>query len=724
MIDSTLSQDMDYMGAEEGGFDLRALSEAVKKVDERFEQNITIRKPLDDKWSDYIKLAIDGEEGSRATTLARAYVNLSNPYYSSAWRQESAYSMSWLDGDFFDLTPPETMSNILDTSLCNAVKQKIRKSLNSPVSNFGKANELVDLQCRLLNVSALAYSFEQVVEHQKTRTVEVENGKQRIKRQEGQPVLGYQGAVAHFVSMFNCYPDVLDPRSKDINAVDLYLKAPASLGELRDDKRFDPMQPYQYQDFVIYRNNESLKAIENAHYKPSDALSSLDQKISSDVTQSDKGFKGYVELRTAYLDRFVMDKGGQKETYHNVILLYAKCHGEVYPLLLEDNYYPNKGRNVFLVEQQTNPWGYFGKSQKALAYNQACWLNFIRASQAYSIGKSTFRTRFIPAQLYQAAMKMGASKKDIESALKGAGYDIPYDLATYNQGANGLWSPEDNYQARDYQNMDAEINKVVNDLSSINIDLQAGQVADSTAKGVGFIEAKQGALFKRYLRNYADSILKPFLSLYIDDLTLLIYDEVISTDIDEERLQEINPDTKHLIQVFRATGQELTQEKVIAMGGDGIPVVMGTKINPVLMKEYVTLTRSVLRDFKASVEINIEGNEYDKQQLKADNLELMNLVQGMADGLGKDEAIALTVEEYLDLRNNKNKNKYLKIMEAQRAEKAQAAELQAVEAQKMQMDAEANAVSKQATAQKQQAEAAKISQEVEANDAAMQMVGV
>jgi hypothetical protein len=704
--------------------DLAELKAAVKKVDERFEQNISIRKPLEDKWNDYIKLAIDGEEGSRVVNLAKAYVNLSNPYYTSSWRQESAYSMSWLDGDFFDLTPPETMSNILDTSLCNAVKQKIRKAFNNPVSKFNRSTELVDLQCRLLNVSALAYSFEQMVEHEKTKTLEIENGKVRIKKQEGIPKLRYQGGVAHYVSMYDCYPDVLSPKSKDINDCDLYLKSAVSLDDLKDSPKFNASEEYTHQDFVIFRDNCCLSEIENAQYKLTDSERALEQKISSDVTHSESGFKGYCELRTAYLEKFCVNKGGQRETYHNVILIYAKSNNEICPLLLEYNYYPNGKRNVFLVEQQTNPWGMFGKSQKALAYNQACWLNFIRASQAYAVGKSTFRTRFVPAQLYKAAMDVGASKKDIEMGLRGAGYDIPYDISTYSQGASGLWSPEDNFETRDYQAMDAEISKVINDLNSINIDLQGGDVAASTAKGVGFIETKQAALFKKYLRNFADSILKPFIELFIDDLCLLIYDEVIATDIDNDRLAELNPDIEHLTQVFRATGQELTQEKVITIGQEGIPVVMGTKINPILKKEYITLTKNLLQDFRASVEVSIEGNEYDKQQLKADNLELMNLVQGMADGAGKDEALALTVEEYLDLRSNKNKNKYMKVLEAQRQEKEAQAQMQQAEAQKMQMDAEANAMSKQATAQKQQAEAAKIGQEVQANEAAMQLVGV
>ena len=700
--------------------DPAAIKEAVMKYDKRLEQNKSIRQPLEREWTDYISMAIKGEEGSRVMNLAKQYVNLSNSFYPSSWRQASAYRLQWLtkDGDWFDLAPSGEQNT--NTTLVNAVKSKMRKSLNHPESGFYNALDNFDLQCSLLNTSGLAYSYIMKTEKKRAKTIEMEGGKIRIKRNDGENELVYQGAKATVINMFNCYPDMLSPVNNDMNAVDLYFWEAVSLNDLKSNPDFDPNAPYTYQDYVIYRDNSELLKLEQSTLSKTDSQRRIEQATQPGIRQSEEGYKGYCELRTAYLKEFCVKSGSSKETYENVIVLYAKVLNEVIPLLVEYNHNPYNRKNILLCEAQTNPWGMYGKSQLGLSYNQACWLNYLRACQAYSVGKTTFRTRFIPSNLYTAAMETGIAKHDLENALRGAGYDIPFNAESYTQGADGIWSPDDKYQMNDIQLMDGEIQKTINQLQEINVDLSSDSVVSGTATGVDFVQQKQTAVYKKYLRNMSQSLLEMFL----EDLLLLIRDELIEVDIDDDRLEEINPDIKHLVNIFKSLNEPLTQQQEVGTDANGLPVVMGSQINPLAKKEYITLTQRLLAAFKADIEIKLEGNVYDVEENKAANLELMNLIQAMPEGPGKMKALQLAIEEYLDLRQNKNKEKYLEILNAEEQANQQKQAIEAQQAQDNAKVADAKAQKDMAQTQVMSANAAKTTQEVQDNEQAKQLLGV
>ena len=111
----------------QNSIDPAAIKEAVIKYDKRFEQNRSMRQPLERQWTDLISMAVNGEEGSRAMNLAKQYVNLSNSFYPSSWRQASAYRLQWLtkDGDWFDLAP--SGERYTNQTLTNTVTTKMRK---------------------------------------------------------------------------------------------------------------------------------------------------------------------------------------------------------------------------------------------------------------------------------------------------------------------------------------------------------------------------------------------------------------------------------------------------------------------------------------------------------------------------------------------------------------------------------------------------------------------
>lgn len=705
--------------------DPAAIKEAVMKYDKRFEQNKSIRQPLEREWTDYISMAIKGEEGSRVMNLAKQYVNLSNSFYPSSWREASAYRLQWLtkDGDWFDLAPSGQQNT--NTTLVSAVKSKMRKSLNHPESGFYDAIDNFDLQCSLLNVSGLAYSYVIKADKKRAKTIEIEGGKIRIRRNDGENELVYQGAKARTINMFTCYPDMLSPVNNNINGGDLYCGDAVSLNALKADPDFDPAAPYPYQDFVIYRDNSELLKFEQSILNKTDSQRRIEQATQPGIKQSEEGYKGYCELKVAYLNAFSIKNGFSKETYENIIVYYAKVLNEVIPLLVEYNHNPFNRKNILLCEAQTNPWGMYGKSQLGLSYNQACWLNYLRACQAYSVGKTTFRTRFIPADLYTSAMETGIAKHDLESALRGAGYDIPYNNQSYTQGADGIWSPDDKYQMNDIQLMDGEIQKTLNQLQEINVDLSSDSAASGTATGVSFVQQKQTAVYKKYLRNMSESVLQPFLEMFLEDLLLLIRDELVEIDIDDERLEQINPDIEHLVNIFKSLNQNLTQQQEVGTDANGLPVVMGSEVNPVAKKEYITLTQRLLEAFKADIEIRVEGNVYDVEERKRANLELLNFIQqtfaNQPEGL-KMGAIAM--EEYLDLNENENKAKYMEIIEslAQGQEQKQAIEAQ--QAQDNAKVADAKAQKDMAQTQVMNANAAKTTQEVQDNEQAKQLLGV
>ena len=708
----------------QNSIDPAAIKEAVIKYDKRFEQNRSMRQPLERQWTDLISMAVNGEEGSRAMNLAKQYVNLSNSFYPSSWRQASAYRLQWLtkDGDWFDLAP--SGERYTNQTLTNAVKSKMRKSLNDPESNFYNALDDFDLQCSLLNVSGLAYSYAIKTERKRVKTIEFEGGKMRLKRNEGDNELVYQGAKAHFVNMFSCYPDMLSPLSSNINAVDLYFNCPISLNSLKNDDKFNSQAPYQYQDFVIFRDNTELMRIENSQYTQTESQRRLEQTTNQGIKAKEEGYKGFCELRMGFLQDFTYNNGTTKETCENVVIYYAKTHTETIPLLIEYNHNPFNNKNILLSEAQTNPWAMYGKSQLGLSYNQACWLNFLRASQAYSVGKNTFRTRFIPGKLFQAAQELGIAKHDVENAIRGAGYDIPYNSETYSQGADGIWSPEDKYQATDINMMDGEISKVVNDLNGINVDLSTDQVASGTATGVTYVQGKQTAVYKKYLRNISQNVLEPFLKLFLEDLLLLVQNEMVEIDVDDDRLKELNSDIDHLVDLFNQMKANLPLQEEVGTDPNGVPVVMASEINPVAKKEYLELNQRLLAAFKADVQIKIEGNVFDIEERKKANLELMNLVQSMPDGQGKLKAIQLTIEEYLDLNENENKAKYMEVLSSEEEQNEQKQAIEAQQAQDNAKVADAKAQKDMAQTQVMSANAAKTTQEVQDNEQAKQLLGI
>jgi hypothetical protein len=151
---------------------------------------------------------------------------------------------------------------------------------------------------------------------------------------------------------------------------------------------------------------------------------------------------------------------------------------------------------------------------------------------------------------------------------------------------------------------------------------------------------------------------------------------------------------------------------------------MGSQINPVAKKEYITLTQRLLAAFKADIEIKLEGNVYDVEENKAANLELMNLIQAMPEGPGKMKALQLAIEEYLDLRQNKNKERYLEILNAEEQANQQKQAIEAQQAQDNAKVADAKAQKDMAQTQVMSANAAKTTQEVQDNEQAKQLLGV
>ena len=272
--------------------------------------------------------------------------------------------------------------------------------------------------------------------------------------------------------------------------------------------------------------------------------------------------------------------------------------------------------------------------------------------------------------------------------------------------------------------MDGEISKVVNDLNGINVDLSTDQVASGTATGVTYVQGKQTAVYKKYLRNISQNVLEPFLKLFLEDLLLLVQNEMVEVDVDDDRLKELNSDIDHLVDLFNQLKANLPLQEEVGTDPNGVPVVMASEINPVAKKEYLELNQRLLAAFKADVQIKIEGNVFDIEEKKKANLELMNLVQSMPDGQGKIKAIQLTIEEYLDLNENENKAKYMEVLSSEEEQNEQKQAIEAQAAQDNAKMAEAKAQKDMAQTQVMSANAAKTTQEVQDNEQAKQLLGM
>lgn len=223
----------------------------------------------------------------------------------------------------------------------------------------------------------------------------------------------------------------------------------------------------------------------------------------------------------------------------------------------------------------------------------------------------------------------------------------------------------------------------------------------------------------------SQSVLQPFLEMFLEDLLLLIRDELIEVNIDDERLKQINPSIEHLVNIFKSLNEPLTQQQEVGTDANGLPIVMGSQINPVAKKEYIILTQRLLAAFKADIEIKVEGNVYDVEERKRANLELLNFIQqtfaNQPEGL-KMGAIAM--EEYLDLHQNENKAKYMEIIESLGQGQEQKQAIEAQQAQDNAKMADAKAQKDMAQTQVMSANAAKTTQEVQDNEQAKQLLGV
>ena len=579
------------------------LQEALQKVDKKFEKNITARNPLETEWLDVIEASIKGNQlNERVSTLVGVYTNLGDPTYSTLLRNQHSKAISWLDGDFFRLNADGTY--ITDLELMEANTELVRQKLKNPKSGFYNSIACFDLQLRLLNISALHYSFCVETKPQKKRSLDRYSGK--FNYSEGENKLVYQGGKWSFVNMFNCYPDIFSPQYDNLNELDVFWKKGYPLSSVKKNPLFNPQAPYIHQDNVIYRNNEGLLGIEHSEYKRSDKEVQLYNMVTENNPADN--IKGFIELRYGYLRDLKIDD----QNHCNVCVIYAKVEGECIPLLVEYNHFDFDEKPIRFADQWKNPFALYGRSPHQLGYNASCWTSFLKAAKTYAIGKSLFPTRFIPIGLNKAVRSAGVSEKEFRQAIKGLGADIPYDESKYTAGANGIWTPEDIKSPKDIQLSEGEIASIARDKQDLATTVQTGNVGKSTATGVNYVASQEDAQQKYEMKVIFEHVVSPTIKMMLQDMSDLMIEEIVVSDVDTEFIEKFFGSTIENV-LERARREGMIPANVNGMTDEqGMPIPLEMKINPITMKKIYALKNYNI--VKANVEIQFEGTDYNKDQ--------------------------------------------------------------------------------------------------------------
>lgn len=674
---------------------LEDVTHAVKKINEIFERNIVSREPINQDWTKHVKAAIDGENETEITSLAQRYLHIGDNTFATNWRQGNQRRSKLLDDDWFRLVPQDTFN--ADPFLCNILSSYVAANLRKPKSNFKGVFENVNAQFGLLNSTALHYRYVcEVKPSRKTRRV-TENGRTRMEFEQGESKLVHQGGVATFINMFNCYPDVISCTSQNPFERDIYYKEPAMFNAVINNPLFDESKEYVYEDCVIYRSTESLRELEarSVSYQKTASEKELEYRTKTRDTI------GQIAIRSAYLNEFKI----KDQVYEDVNVFWAENGGNVYPLLVEFNQLPYKA--ILTATNWTNPWDLYGKSQAQLTYNQHSARGFFLSALAYEVVASIYDPTLIPAEFIDSVIKAGGDKNILQAAFrrdpKALNKMIPYQYAGQGIGDNvdyrgligGVNQGKSNYNL---QLLQQGLAMTSGEIQNTQVDLKSVDVNASTAAGVDFINAQQGAALKSSLSVLAECILKPFLEMCLHDMSTKLYPEQFGLELpdDVKARMEKSPEYQNLRSEYDRLFQ--LSNTITLPSGEQVPI----QYNELTNKVSLEITREFIDAINADIEIQIENNDYDKQLLRTAITDLTNLTASLPEEAQefKKMMLAALTEQTLELYKFPKRKELIKKLKDGMIDPYAEAKKQA-ETQLMQ----AEAVKTQAQAEKYSAEA-------------------
>ena len=601
--------------------------------------------------------------------------------------------------------------------LMDVMADYLRAGYEKPHSNFYMSMLFAKLQARLLGIGGIYYDFACIKQEKYSRKF-VRSATKLMRGEKVKDIIVYQGGKAEWLDMRNTYIDVLTPVSTQINSKDLYIRQGINIDDLLDDETYHADKDYCFDDFCHYRSNEGLEPIKDQNPRYELGYLERETKFKNKETTY---YDNHVELRIAYLKRF---KVGDK-TFRNVTVKWVSNDGQIIPLMIEENRFCGY-RQFMLFTEWVNPFDDYGKTQLGFNYNASEWSNFLRSSQALAVVQALYSAKLIPEEVVASISEASQiSIDEVDKLLQGhpdsAGKIYKYKAGDLNQSgmtADSLIIDLSKREAAQVipliQNERAQLQ---GEMSANAIDINTPNVSDSTAKGIGYVEGKQATLAQQSLKELANNVLVPFISMTIEDMASMFTSENHSYKLSEKEkkeLQRLNPDLEFVKQRM-GEGVLRDFEQAIRLGDDPNKYLK-TKLNTATGALVVELTPEAWANFAGQIRVLIEKNQYSKEEQKLWADLLTNLAATLPEDLAPMKAKLTTDLSviYMELGKFPTRRDYDKFLETDNFEAMQ---------QQQQAEGQAQLAAQEAQIAKTQAETTKIDAEAkeEASRAMKQM---
>ncbi len=633
---------------------LEGIKRALSKLDSRFEENITLRMPLEQKWSDYLRFYIDGTSlNSKIGGFVKPYTNLGDPTLPTITNQAVADLVQlFLTGDWLELQPDGEY--VTDLEICYAVKALIEKKLASRECGFEKAILKSITQLRLFGISAIQYQFCMQSSSTYSRKLLDTDGVSKLVYSRKLDRQSYQGMKFESVNMFNLYPDLLAQNTEDLNEVDLFYRYQTTFDKVNNDPRFIPEAPYLHEDLVIYRGKEGLDEL--AH-----GMISSRNHLNFDNKQNLPKSKEGVELRYAYVDSIIIDDIG----YEDILCIYAKSTNSApIPLLIQHNA-RGSFKDILICQDPmtSNPNGGLGSSAFARSYNSACWSEFLRAAEAYKLGKAVFPTEFVPVELLDSVTSLGIGLSEFKEKYNLPGSQLFYSAEKYGGGASGIFTPEENRAVRDIQLLSRSQAKAGAELQQHNVDSAFNYGKINTATETNRITEQQGKIQRVTLNAIAENWLKPAIEYALDDMQSLLRPEAVALGLTPETISRIlgeDYDIELIRRYNRETREPLYHSVVVGKSPDGQEAMLTMSIDARTNQKIYYLNNFL--PLKPHVKILVNNLDFNRADAIEKVTRLFDMIPSMPDEEAKMRAMVFLTEEYLELTQSPRKAEFIKIM--------------------------------------------------------------
>lgn len=722
-------------------------------LDRRFSSLISSRQQWNDNSANKIISIAQGSAPSpHKSILVKLYTNLNDPTLPTLFRKALAKETAWIDKDFFRWAPDGIESTDIEGTYWITDWQK--DNLNNELSNFHDAIRAVIHQLKEINLGAWAYNWVVKPKMQRIRQSEKINGQIIVKDSYNQQIpqeYDIQGLQFHFINALNIYPDVISETTfETTRKLDLYYKCYRSIMEIKADPKYNPQEPYTFEQNVIYRGLDCLDEVQKDLGIAYDTHEiKLNKYLNQDSNQSqDQRNKSLLEIRYAILKEVRIQGKYLDGDGHGYRIEYIKQGANCYPLFIEKNEFPFEQKNIRVARAWANPNIFYNDSEFGMMTNQHNFLIYNKQMQASALVKATNPTQILSTQLLRAF----ENSKDVVAKLLTQPGGIEYadfSVLMDNSGIDHskpltLGTVEENM--RNLELFQQAIDRCKADIAQSNVQVTDSMGANATAAYNNQVAAEQDSLSKEFKGMIIRELIQPACEYALEMAKFAFEEQKLVTNItpeDKKYLEKTLAKARKEVKIEEgdeieddedeipyedikalAAEKNVTLPKLAQMGGEESLITY----NPITDKKQAIISRALFQNTKCAFKFEVEDTDYSKRQLLEEIVQIYgNILANIPDSPLKYLVAKLSIVKTLQASSDSNlaeiSEEAEKLYQQMITPPQPSPEEQALAQSKIQAE-QASAQQKQATAQKQTAEAAKIGQEVQANNAAMQMVGV